>query len=264
MAGVSTMDKNGFYVTLPSNSSLGVYPNNKIGCYRTKLSRTIVLNEPHEVGLIEIQYPKAWNSFPVSDSNVDIYDMKNSSTSTIVMARAYYENIPELVKEFNELFGMLPYMGGMMMRYHIVKQHVYFSGPSKGLSFTFRGKVAAMLGFNPGEPFKTPPDREVRFYYAPHRADVHGGCYNMFIYSDIVNYQAVGDSYVPLLRSINVADEQRSIPTLTYDRPHYTSLSRNIIDDIEIALKDDQNQYIPFLYGKVTVKLHFRPIKQFF
>lgn len=56
------MDKNGFYVTLPSNASMQIYPNNKIWGYRTKLAKPIVLNEP--VGVIELQYPWVWENFP--------------------------------------------------------------------------------------------------------------------------------------------------------------------------------------------------------
>ncbi len=63
---------------------------------------------------------------------------------------------------------------------------------------------------------------------------------------------------------VNIADESKRIPTLTFDKPHYTQLSKSHIDDIEISLKNDQNEHIPFTYGKVIVKLHFRPVKQYF
>lgn len=52
--------------------------------------------------------------------------------------------------------------------------------------------------------------------------------------------------------------------TLTYDKPHYTLNSKSIIDNIEVSLKNDQKKYVPFAYGKVIVKLHFRPVKQYF
>lgn len=251
----ATMDKNGFYVTLPSNSSLEVYPNNKIWCYRTKLAKAIVLSEPHEVGLIEIQYPKVWHSFTAADACVDIYDSKTTITSSVALAVGVYETMDDIVKEFNFRISMLDNMEGVTMIYNVVKNIIYLTGSAQGMSLTFRGRVAAMLGFKPEQPFSIHHDKRFKTYYAPYPADIYGGCYNIFVYSDIVDYQLVGDSYVPLLRCINVSDEAQHIPTLTYDRPHYTSLSKNVIDDIEIVLKDDQNQHIPFLYGKVTVKL---------
>lgn len=36
--------------------------------------------------------------------------------------------------------------------------------------------------------------------YAPHQCDINGGFYTMYVYTDIIQYQTVGDSYVPLLR----------------------------------------------------------------
>ena len=76
----------------------------------------------------------------------------------------------------------------------------------------------------------------MRQYATPHHADIYAGLFNIFLYSDIVDYQLLGDSYVPLLHCINVLDEGWHLPTLTYDKPHYTSLSKSIMDYIEILL----------------------------
>jgi len=84
------MDKNVFYVTLPSNASQLVYPNNKIWSYRTKLAKTLIINEPHEVGLIEIQYRKVWSSFPTSDASISVFDGKTMGEKTVVMTENLY------------------------------------------------------------------------------------------------------------------------------------------------------------------------------
>lgn len=258
------MEKNGFYITLPSNASSHVYPNNKIWQYRTKLAKPIVLNEPYEVGVIEVQYPRVWKSFPEEDADVDIYDSKTKKTYIISLAVGFYDTIPRILKEFNAKCIVTPQVSRMSLVYNNITNRVIFSG-AEGYSLTFKGRLAVMLGFNPGEAVNIPATLNLKKQHtAPHPADIHAGVYNIFIYSDIVNYQLVGDSYVPLLRCINVSDEPRRMPTLTYDKPHYTSLSKAVIDDIEISLKNDQNQYIPFAFGKVIIKLHFRPVKQFF
>ena len=49
-----------FYVTLPSNASMDIYPNNKIGQYVTKLKRPLNLLGEWEVALVEIMYPATW------------------------------------------------------------------------------------------------------------------------------------------------------------------------------------------------------------
>ena len=256
--------KNGFYVTLPSNASIQIYPNNKIWSYRTKLAKPIVLTEPYEVGVIEFQYPRVWASFPASDADVTVYDSKTEQTLTIPLSVGFYDSIPRIVKEFNSKCLIHQATSHISMQYNNITNLIYFSG-AEGTILTFKGRLAEILGFKPGVLFPLPPSTNFRKHYAaPHPADIHGGSYNIFVYSDIVDYQLVGDSHVPLLRCINITPEVGRMPTLTYDKPHYTSLSKSVIDDIEISLKNDQNQYIPFTYGRVIVKLHFRPVKQYF
>ena len=51
------MDRDNFYVHLPSNSSSGYFPHNTISHYITKLPQTIELDGEWEVGLAEIFFP---------------------------------------------------------------------------------------------------------------------------------------------------------------------------------------------------------------
>ena len=51
---------NAFYLTLPSEASMNVFPNNTLSIYITRLPRPIELMGRWEVGLVEIQYPHTW------------------------------------------------------------------------------------------------------------------------------------------------------------------------------------------------------------
>ena len=57
-----TMESQGFYITLPSNASLDVYPNNTLTKYTVRLPRTLYLKEGYEVALAEIMYPVSWET----------------------------------------------------------------------------------------------------------------------------------------------------------------------------------------------------------
>ena len=48
------------YVTLPSNSSMQYFPDNKTSIFVTKLSRKLQPDEEWEIDLAEIDYPHAW------------------------------------------------------------------------------------------------------------------------------------------------------------------------------------------------------------
>lgn len=84
----------------------------------------------------------------------------------------------------------------------------------------------------------------------------------MYIYTDIIEYQSVGDHHVPLLRCVHIDGENNMNVSIRYDRPHYVSVNKSSITEICIQVKDDQNQDVPFSYGKLSTKLHFRPVKQ--
>ena len=54
------MSRMHFYLTLPSNASMDVFPNNKTGSYHVLLLQTIDLHDNWEVGLYSISYPNTW------------------------------------------------------------------------------------------------------------------------------------------------------------------------------------------------------------
>jgi hypothetical protein len=49
-----------FYLTVPSNASLGVFPDNKTTKYLVKLPQPIDLDGNWEVVLYSISYPNTW------------------------------------------------------------------------------------------------------------------------------------------------------------------------------------------------------------
>lgn len=65
------MVEGGFYVALPCNASLSVYPDNTISNYRTCLANPIHLRGRWEVGIVEFVYPRTWYTFK---SNVAFFE----------------------------------------------------------------------------------------------------------------------------------------------------------------------------------------------
>lgn len=200
--GVRVMNKNGFFVTLPSNASMLVYLNNKIWQYRTKLANPIILQQPYEVGLIEKQYPRIWNSFNSDDAEVEIFDTKTKQTYRIELALGCFN----LVASVECMFS--PGMSHITMNYNNITNKVFFTGGAV-CHLAFKGRLAEILGFIPDSVFEIHPNPHVK-YVAPHPADIHTGQYNIFIYSDLVDYQLVGDNHVPV--TICLVQEHKSRP----------------------------------------------------
>lgn len=53
-----------------------------------------------------------------------------------------------------------------------------------------------------------------------------------FIYSDVIEFQSVGDSYVPLLRCVHIQEEHNQIINVQYKKPHYVPVNKSHITEI--------------------------------
>ena len=84
-----------FYVTLPSNGSMDVFPENTLTQFRNKLPRSLHLDGEWDVGLIECMYPFSW--FQISPETSKLYKRN-------VVSNSEWINIPlQNVKSiFNE------------------------------------------------------------------------------------------------------------------------------------------------------------------
>jgi hypothetical protein len=104
--------------------------------------------------------------------------------------------------------------------------------------------------------------KEFFFVSEEYRSFNFNNIHTLFVYSDIVQFQNVGDTFAPLLRTIPISGTNEAFKPIhyIYNTPQYIPVSRSNIDSIEIDIKDDLGNKIPFTSeGKVIVKLHFRP-----
>ena len=90
-----------FYVTLPSNSSMEYFPDNKTSNFVTKLSRTLQFNGEWEVGLAEIDYPHTWHNIHEGKNSVEIYARDNLylvfKTVEFSIQPGYYEKVQDVI-----------------------------------------------------------------------------------------------------------------------------------------------------------------------
>ncbi|KAJ8042584.1 hypothetical protein HOLleu_09369 [Holothuria leucospilota] len=79
-----------FYVTLPSNSSPEVYPDNTLTHFRVKLPQPITLEGQWEVGLAEIVYPHQW--YNLDEESTYSYTANGEQWWTKRIPPGYYRN----------------------------------------------------------------------------------------------------------------------------------------------------------------------------
>ena len=255
------MSGSDFYVTLPSNSSVNYYPENTIANYRTRLPQPIHLDLPYEVAMTEIHYPLSWPHYPEEDSVVTERYTDDSGLAMLrkfIMPVGRYLSLGHLAADMTRLFEETNDIA--KDRSHIVAYDPVINRVTIHGGYTaeimFRGKLARVLGFEPDAY-----TRIGRLTVAPYPADLYAGIYNMFVYSDIIEHQTVGDHHVQLMRCVHIDETPTKFVTTVYAKPQYHRLAKSHFNSIEISIKSDQNQDLGFTYGKVIIVLHFRPAR---
>ena len=99
------------YVTLPSNSSMDIYPDNKISSFKVNLPETLQVDPEHwEVALKEIQFAHLWynvrkgKNYFIGWYNTVIGRPSNKSVEFKFMKEiksGYYSSMTEMVAELN-------------------------------------------------------------------------------------------------------------------------------------------------------------------
>lgn len=79
-----------------------------------------------------------------------------------------------------------------------------------------------------------------------------------YVYTDIIKYQFVGETFSPLLRNVVVNTDYLKPCSVIFENPHYVELNKTEISTINISIRDEFGENIKFLEGSVIVKLHFK------
>ena len=94
------MSRTHFYLTLPGNASMDVFPNNKIGSYHVKFPQTFDLNGEWEVGLYSISYSNTWYTLQNHQNHI-YYSMDGGQSFWSSAIVGYYASMTELIKSIN-------------------------------------------------------------------------------------------------------------------------------------------------------------------
>ena len=136
----------GFFLTLPSNSSMDFYPSNKLSSYMTKLPETINLEGQYEVGLSQILYTHSWSNikgattkFQLSGATFLTYDL--------AIPQGHYNGPQQLITNLSRVLKAVPDAEGVDVSYEPVSKKVTVSIEEGSNKFiTFSKPLTNMLG----------------------------------------------------------------------------------------------------------------------
>ena len=236
---------------------MDVYPDNKIGSYRVKLPQTFDLNGEWEVGLYSVTYRNTWYTLQKQQNHVYYStDGGQSFWSSAIVDYGYYTSMSELVASINT--AMEKELGNTnMIKFSLnPRTHKVNVTLAKKHYIALYGQLSKMLGFGGG-------DTKVRkSSESPYVSDLHDIA-SIFVYCNIVQPQIVGNASVPLLRTIAVSGKSGDVITETFNNIQYVPVQTKSFEHIEILLRTDTGDPVPFERGKVIATLYFRKLSYF-
>jgi len=259
----------GFYLTCISNASMNVYEKNTQADFTNALTEPLELKD-YEVALVEFSYTETWfNVTEDFDALIIAYKdpVENKQyQDTIKIEGGYYPSNKSFFQTINRKLknNFTQYkFDENTFDYKPIPQKVTVRIPS-GVTMLLTKTMSEICGFRTyligGYHNLKNDTNEISRFEADWAADVHRGLYTFYVYCNLISPQIVGDTKVPLLRTIPVKTRTGvEQVTKSFTNPHYLPLNKNYINSIEILIRDDTGQPISFQRGKTLVKLHLRP-----
>ena len=250
----------GFYITLPSDSSKDFTENNPSE-YTIRLPRWIQLNGEWEIGLHSITYTP-WNiarhlGEPISFTYPD---KGNSVNGKCGRMKKYHTTVYEYVTSINKA----------LEEAHVTDNEIRFKFElngkvtitlSPGYKVCLRRDQAIVLGFmtfDDSAEVKEISKSETGSYVANLHRET-----NIYVYCDIVQPQIVGDKTVPLLGIVPYQKTEAYETLYAVENIHYIPVQTKSFQKVKILLRSSTNEFIPFEHGRATITLHLKPLNYF-
>lgn len=260
----------GWYLVLPSNSSLNVYPNNTVASYQTKLETPITLSGEYECALFELEYTQSWQNIEVEDSKVEFTYFtsdERKNTQMITIPPGFYETPEEICIHLWHGFNATPDNPKKAIHKYDKLTKKFGVNLPKGSRIKWSSNLMRMLGFNHEDDTNLPnhhtcPDST--WCHGTHIVDVHRNYRSIYVYSDILEHIPVGDMSAPLLRISGTNGKGGENVRIIFDTPLYVPIRKKNFDSVQIDLRNVFGELIPFQGGHSSVTLHIRPAQPYY
>lgn len=268
------------YIILPSNViSNDIHNDNTTSHFITQLPKAMELDSDYEVALIEINYPHSFLDIIPAEKcsySISVVDIHEPGARPLEFDACDSSNTKNIFSDQKQIISHLnsirpPAFKGFFRLIKDMETQKVIIDLTEGDAIILTKFLADILGFDKQKHFfaqgKPTKHKEKAFFriFADRSPDLHIANYNMFIYSNLVTETLVGDSMLPILRSVPIDPEQRGkYITKSFEKPRYIPLSSNFFQNIEILICDDLGNPIKFQWGKTVIHLHLRKSKPYF
>jgi len=250
---------NHFHLTLPSNASMDIYPNNTIAQYVTKLPRRIELNGDWSVSLKEISTPLAFCNIRANYYKLTVKSNEMEEPEEFVMQEGNYLTEESIIDELNRLvydyqanvrFGLVM-IDGVNVRFRLLT--------ANNVAVRLNRALANLLGMGSDGIH----DFTNSAYTAPTPIDIpfQAQITTLYVYCNILEHVIVGDKTAPLLRVVEgQINEKKTRMHDLLNAPLFVPVQKKSFDTIEMWIMTDTGHPVPFSSssGKSHVVLEFK------
>ena len=261
-------NEQGFYITLPSQSSGDVFSGNNPSEYTVRLPHWIQLKGEWEIGLHSISYTP-WNIIQYLDEPISFMNgsMSGGKEGKGGKMRKHYFSVREYIADINE----------SLKESHIGKSvvdksnEIEFSYESNGkvtahldggYTIRLRREQAIVLGFMSFEDSSETYDIESAEESGQYKANLYRET-NILVYCDIVQPQIVGDRLIPLVAVVPYQTTETSEIFYAVENIHYIPVQTKNFQNIKVHLRSSTEEPIPFEHGRAAITLHLKPLNYF-
>ena len=281
-----------FTVHVISSASMEIFDQNTLASFRNFFNDEIQLSGDWRVALSEIIFPTKiehiTNGVLISYSLSGLEDHQRNSSGANVISRPYngerlafmpgtFDTVTQLLATIKRTVGLPNFS------FREIKSSGKFEivfGKYEGITFP-SDEIPSIIGFK-GTPDgrgthigykmdtianKLMKKDDTKAFMGDFPADLCAGKHLIFIYTNIIEYQYVGDAKAPLLRVIDSKQRLKNGSVCELEPTHrivfsnldYKKLLSNTIQSISIELRTETGQLVPFSgTGKVILTLQFK------
>ena len=197
-----------------------------------------------------------------------VIDLELPEFTQVFLPEAHYQSVAEIIMTLNETLSKFFQLKGLthdtiQFKYDPLTEYVTYKG-LYGYGINLSRELLEILGFPQDVvlPHRKESDEQSQTFHevpATFKSSIDRGFHALYVYCSICKPQIVGDIYAPLLRTVAVKGKRNEHVTIAYNPPHYVPVGIREISEIEIDIRDDTGGIVPFTFGKVVCKLHFKP-----
>ena len=254
------------FLTLPSNSSMNIFPENKVSDYTVHLPKEINLSRSWELGLLKILYPNSW--YNVDTNKCYIFYRRGAVQFFTVLPAGYYQQpqyvvrqiLHKMKREFQAKNKALVSEGVMTkpidflfdLTYNPLTQRTTVSihhkngaptveregGMQPDVTVTFSEQLASLLGFQKSwYP-------EIKEYISKNVANVDT-VNAIYVYCDVIEPRTVGQTLAPLLAVLLVTRKSDAYVSKRYNKIQYHPvLKKNLAIFTSRFVTIKQNEFV--------------------